>query len=223
MGPGLMTAIEPTAAQPHGQAQLPWDLCQVAPPAISPCSRTAAHSAPRSLGDAEELSPPLSGLHKSTASSYALLPLPAQTPTLTFANHSLEPKWSTRVVVCSQPALQSSKLHRKLVRSLPAREHCRSCTVIGKPQPVLGQVHFSESSGEATMLFPQSSRSASRAQELLGAPATLAQQSKMLDWHFCLHSIADSAQPQPERLGQSLVKTGEGCYVQGSYTFPLQK
>lgn len=57
------------------------------------------------------------------------------------------------------------------------------------------------------MLFLQSSQRASQAQELLGAPATLAQQSKMLDWHICLCSIVDSAQHEPERLGQSLVKT----------------
>lgn len=63
-----------------------------------------------SRNDAEELSPSLSGLCKSTASSHALLPLAAQTPTLTFANRSPERKRSTRAVVCPQPALQSSRL-----------------------------------------------------------------------------------------------------------------
>lgn len=35
-------------------------------------------------------------------------------------------------------------------------------------------------------------------------------------------SHLDSAQPQPETLGQSLVNR-EGCCVQGCHTFPLQK
>lgn len=157
--PGLMTAVEPAAAQPHGQGQLPWDLCQwpLQPSALaSGLQCTLVLACPSlSLGDAEESSPSLSGLLKSTASSHGLLPLPAQTPTLTFANRSLERKWNARAVVCSQPALQSSRLCRRLVRSLPTREHCRSCAAVGKPQPVLGQVHFLESHREATMLFPE--------------------------------------------------------------------
>lgn len=47
---------------------------------------------------------------KSTASPHAPLPPAAQTPTLTFANCSLEWKRSTRAVGCPQPALQSIRL-----------------------------------------------------------------------------------------------------------------
>lgn len=91
MGLRLMTATEPAVAQPHGQGQLPWPL---QPLALAPrLQRTLVLPClSLSLRDAEELSPSLSRFHKNTAFSHALLPLPAQTPTLTFANRSLEQK-----------------------------------------------------------------------------------------------------------------------------------
>lgn len=45
----------------------------------------------------------------------------------------------------------------------------------------------------------------------------------MLDWHMYVPCTTDSPQPQPEGLGQLLVKSGEGCYMQNSHNFPLRK
>jgi len=48
---GLTTAIEPAAAQLHGQGQIPWELCQVASPSshrplLQDCSAPSCSAAP---------------------------------------------------------------------------------------------------------------------------------------------------------------------------------
>lgn len=126
--------------------------------AISPCSRTAAHLGAAlplpALNDAEEFSPSLSGLSKSTASPHALLPpqhkhRPSPVQIAPRSRSRAPGRWSAHSQPCRAAGFEGAG------KKLPARKHCRICAAVGKPQLVLRQVSFLESSGEAAEVFPE--------------------------------------------------------------------